>query len=281
MKRKAIKRIIGAKLLAWTSAIEADVTGNPLLAGFAGLSGRVNDSFIVTGGCIVSLLQNEEPNDFDVYLADRAVCAELARYYTMKLSSAAHIEEFDGGVLVYIPSSGCLRANSAPEKGSFSPVCITSNAISLEGGVQVITRFVGTPAEVHRNFDFAHTKSYYTKEGGLVLDPVAVECILMKELRYVGSLYPLSSIIRIRKFISRGWTVSAGEILKAIFDVSALDLTDLAVLRGQLIGVDVSYFMALISSLEAKTKGDSPEWDRDYLFALITDLFDEIDHNED
>ena len=77
----------------------------------------------------------------------------------------------------------------------------------------------------------------------------ALESIITKQLRYQGSLYPLTSIIRMKKFIKRNWNINAGEILKIMFQISELDLKDPNVLEEQLIGVDIAYFSTLISIL--------------------------------
>jgi hypothetical protein len=94
-----------------------------------------------------------------------------------------------------------------------------------------------------------HATNYFTFEEGLVTNVAALESILTKSLRYQGSLYPLTSVIRMKKFIQRGWTVNAGEILKMLFQVSELDLKNIEVLEEQLIGVDVAYFSLLITVL--------------------------------
>jgi hypothetical protein len=64
-----------------------------------------------------------------------------------------------------------------------------------------------------------------------VLRAEALESILTKELRYVGSRYPLCSVIRTRKFLARGWTINAGQYVKMCFQISQLDLL---ILAGQL-----------------------------------------------
>jgi hypothetical protein len=49
--------------------------------------------------------------------------------------------------------------------------------------------------------------------------------------------------------LKRGWNISAGEMLKVMFQISELDLKNPDVLEEQLIGVDVAYFSALINIL--------------------------------
>ena len=158
------------------------------------------------------------------------------------------------------------------EKDTYRPVFISSNAITLSDRVQIIVRFYGEPDEIHNNYDFVHCMNYWTSwnHGALTLRPEALEAILTKELRYVGSLYPLTSVIRTKKFLLRGWTCNAGQYLKMIMQLNALDLNDVKVLEDQLVGVDVAYFAEVISKLKDK---DKERVDNAYLVELINRMF--------
>ncbi len=136
---------------------------------------------------------------------------------------------------------------------------------------QIVTRFSGPPEQIHKNFDFAHCMCYYDyKTDSLELSKEALECILSKTLVYNGSLYPIASLFRIRKFIERGWRITAGQILKMVWQVNELDLKDPQVLRDQLIGVDQAYMWQLIRSLEnTKEKVDST-----YIAKLLDEIFE-------
>jgi len=102
------------------------------------------------------------------------------------------------------------------------------------------------------------------------LRPKALEALLARELVYVGSKYPVCSVIRLRKFIRRGWTINAGQILKMMMQISALDLTSIAVLREQLVGVDSAYFSQVLGMLNAK---DKQTVDSAYLIEIIDRMF--------
>jgi hypothetical protein len=72
-----------------------------------------------------------------------------------------------------------------------------------------------------------HATNYFTFEEGLVTNVAALESILTKSLRYQGSLYPLTSVIR--EEIHTTWLDrKRGEILKMLFQVSELDLKNIA-----------------------------------------------------
>lgn len=158
-------------------------------------------------------------------------------------------------------------------KADYHPVFVSANAISLHGRVQLIFRFVGEPERIHDNYDFVHCTNYWTSWGGLTLQAPALEALLAKELRYVGSRYPVCSIFRARKFLDRGWTISAGQLFKIAHQVSKLDLSDYRVLEDQLIGVDTAYFSQVLSALrKGKDDGDHTV-DETYLINLIDKVF--------
>jgi hypothetical protein len=77
-----------------------------------------------------------------------------------------------------------------------------------------------------------------------------MESLLAKDLYYCGSKYPICSIIRTKKFIRRGWKMSAGQYLKMCLQISALDMADPRVVREQLTGVDIAYFSHIVQWIE-------------------------------
>lgn len=152
------------------------------------------------------------------------------------------------------------------------PVYVSENAITLTDKIQIVLRFTGTAQQIHQNYDFAHCKNVYDLDADeLVLDQLALECLLSKTLRYTGSLYPLCSIFRAKKFIERGWRISAGELLKIAYQTSRIDFNDMEQLREQLVGVDALYFAHLMSAIQKKveTEGSVVE-------AVLIDLIDEV-----
>ena len=153
----------------------------------------------------------------------------------------------------------------------FRPVFMSTNAITLSNRVQVVLRFYGEAEQIHANYDFVHCTNYWTShDNKLVLHPEALEALLAKELRYQGSKYPVCSVFRLRKFITRGWTVNAGQILKMLMQVSKLDLEDPVVLEDQLTGVDCAYFADVLARLKER---DPTKINTAYLIEIIDRMF--------
>jgi len=299
MKTKTIKKVITGKMNAWLKSINDDR-----------LRDKVKDNLLVSGGCITSMLLKEDVNDFDVYIQDMDALLELAQYYCkdrvldgrkrdeLIKDRYPKYEEFDGKTIdgeeyqaelfvriknlkanqikLDIPSVGIRTEQLVqPIEESYQVAFLSQNAISLTDDIQIVLRFNGNAEEIHKTFDFIHATNYFTFREGLVLNQNALESILTKDLRYQGSLYPLTSIIRMKKFLLRHWQISAGEILKIMFQISELDLHDIEVLEEQLIGVDVAYFGILIEAL--RSVKDKEKITTSYISALIDKIFNEFE----
>lgn len=159
-----------------------------------------------------------------------------------------------------------------PGGKKYRPVFLSANAITLSSRVQVITRFFGEPADIHSTYDFAHCTCWWdSKDRSLHTPQTALECILARELRYLGqSKYPVCAMIRTRKFLNRGWQITAGQYLKIAWDICKLDLSDPAVLEDQLIGVDSAYFEQVLKMLREKSPG---RIDGAYLMEVVDKVF--------
>jgi hypothetical protein len=61
--------------------------------------------------------------------------------------------------------------------------------------------------------------------------------------------YPLSSLVRMKKFIKQGFNISGTEIIKIALSVNNLDIKDYTVLKKQLLGIDTLFLQELTDSL--------------------------------
>lgn len=283
MNSKNIKKALNTKLNRWLESIENDE-----------IKRAVKENCIITGGALVSLLTGEEVHDYDVYLKTKEAVLAVANYYVDVFNSthntSAAIKEDGEKVKIFISSKGVLSEDEedsdvpeeveqvedcAEPKKRYRPVYLTSNAITLSDKIQIVIRFYGDIEEIHKNYDFAHcTCAWSAWNNELFLPQKALECIINKELYYIGSKYPLCSIVRTRKFINRGYTINAGQYLKMCLQLNELNLHDVEVLKDQLVGVDSAYFNTAISYMEEK-KEKEPNWqiDNSYLFEVINRIF--------
>ncbi len=286
MKAKTIKAILTKKHKEFCASIEDEHVRD-----------LVERNSIVTGGAIVSMLLGERISDFDYYFTDKETVLAVAGYYVDRLNkrkgSAITVHEDGDRVRVNVRNTGAefqdvegdedeisLDADIGElaedlEQEKYRVVFVTDNAITLTNKVQLIIRFYGNAEEIHENYDYEHCKCYWESgTGKLVLPQKALECILTKELRYSGSKYPLCSIFRVRKYVERGWTINAGQILKMALQLNDMDLHDPDELREQLVGVDIAYFMHVIDTIREKQEKD-PDFKigTAYLMTIIDRIF--------
>ncbi len=221
-------------------------------------SGEDRVGIVIKSAGIVSEAGTEKP--YDYFEAREAGAA--TEYVSGVMDGAGAIEdareELEG------------KANE-DDSLDYRPVFMSTHAITLSGRIQIVLRFFGEPEDIHKNYDFVHCTNYWTSwDNEAVLHLAALESLLTRELRYVGSRYPICSIIRLRKFLKRNWMVNAGQILKMVMQASQLNLTDPVVLRDQLTGVDAAYFSEVIQRLK---ESDPEKINAAYLIEIIDRMF--------
>lgn len=210
-----------------------------------------------------------------IYMKSAGVASEgQSEYRYFESESETSADEFMDSLNANpLETAEDLAEITKDKKTKYRPVFFSENAITLSDKIQLVVRFFGSPTEIHENYDYAHAMCYYEhKTSDLQLHPEALEAILSKTLIYKGSLYPVASIFRVRKFLQRGWRITAGQLLKIMVQISSIDLTDPKVLREQLIGVDQAYMHQLLRALE--TKDASQRIDQTYLAKLVDEIFE-------
>lgn len=231
------------------------------------LDGRKRDEYLQEEFPDVDINTNQRSNFKDEYISERYIKLKNLKPNQIKLD---------------VPAEGKrvreIEKNETGEDIKYQPMFFSPNAISLSDDIQIVCRFSGNAEKIHETFDFIHATNYFTFEDGLVTNKEALESLLGKQLRYQGSLYPLTSIIRSKKFIKRGWNIGAGEYLKIMFQISELNLKDPEVLEEQLIGVDVAYFGTLIKILRNDIM-TNPNMGIGYNY--LSDLIDRVFGEED
>lgn len=283
MHRKKIQEKLNKEIGLWIDSIEDPEVKK-----------KIQGNIIVTGGAIASLLESGTFKDIDVYLTNVEAAMAIAQYYVKRFkggdnSAKIIYNEETNRIKIFIESSGIAEDKTIPflrrvnltkeekkknKKKTHQPIFLSRNAISLTNRIQIIIRFFGTPEEIHENFDYIHCLNYWTdKDNKVYFNKKGLESLVCKRLIYQGSKYPICSIFRMRKFIERGWTISAGQVLKMAWQISKLDLEDFEVLEEQLIGVDSAYFQQLVNTL-IHDKLHGRNIDEEYLVKVINRLFE-------
>lgn len=255
MEEKAIEEIINAKFSDWLSSITDPA-----------VSYVVERNTIITGGCIASMLLDEPINDFDVYMRTEEAAYLLAKYYCNMAPPGVEPEPTENRITIKLPNGRGIRKRSP--QGKYQVAYISPLAITLTDKIQFTVRFFGSPSEIHQNYDFLHCKAYWeSRDRRLVIHSKVRRAIEKKKLIYVGSAYPVASVVRTKKFVKRGWKMDAGQLIKMSLQISDLDLSDKEQLKEQLVGM---YAEDLTKVVEDTKVDENGQVDRASLFKAIS-----------
>lgn len=290
MKRKSIIERCDKVLTAWLASIKDTEVRD-----------AARRDCILTGGALASMLLGEKVNDYDIYFRYRDTVEKVAKYYAERFIEdnpgrpKPEVKVEGDRVSIFIRSAGITgeagcrldedTGNVERPEGDeeprikYRPVFFSPNAITLSDKIQLILRFYGDVGQIHTNFDFVHATSSYTYHNQNLDTPAeALEALLSRTLVYRGSLYPIASLFRAKKFIDRGWRMNAGQYLKMAFQINDLNMKDIKVLNDQLIGVDATYMLAFLAAIKTVSADKLNSY---YVAEIVDRVFDEPDWDGD
>lgn len=262
-KSKEIERHFKEKINDWLFTL----TGTSLLPSKVD---SIRNSLYVSGGSIVSLLLGEEINDYDIFLDDVDLMHDLVSYYLGRYTEGTNLKKDTfsihkeyltnlaqynlgnpGTIEIKVKNNEQKNINHnngkfygkkitdnwvKPTMGVYSPIVITSRAITLSDGIQLCFRLCGKPRLIHKFFDFDHCMNHWNYKEGLVLKQEALASIVSKELKYNSTQFPINTLFRLQKFMSRGWTFPRSEAVKLAYNLSQLNLSDMDAFKHELNG---------------------------------------------
>lgn len=246
------------------------------------LCSEIKSKLFIAGGAITSLILGETPNDIDFYINnednkfDRI--EKLKQYYYDKYISKNLVEKNENSKakLVSLDDSypPHFYKNLNPVN-DFDLEFWSPSAITLKNKYQIITRSCDNPSETIDSFDFSHCVGYYSfSDDVLFISNEMYKSISTKTLFYRTSLYPFSAILRMKKFLTRGWKINTGNILKIAIDLSKFNITDvnsMARISNQIYDArgDFDEFEELSKNISEREINEKD------LFKLIDEIFEE------
>jgi hypothetical protein len=161
----------------------------------------IDGNFFMAGGCIYSLYNNKIPNDYDIFLKNKETSDLVVKYFMKYLNKMAR----DGTYL-----------------GKYKDFNITKTkyAITIGDFFQIILKYYGEPNDVCSEFDFKHNMFYFDPNTEMVFNQTNTSYSFLSSNKLY--LNPLRArdysgiMMRIPKFIERGFKIDKSEIAKII-----------------------------------------------------------------
>ena len=145
------------------------------------------ENFFLTGGAIASLLQDEQPKDWDFYFKEYTNCNDFTNIVEMVANKS--IKNVDDRYKESVGKNGKM---------------ITGKAITMNNNASFITMIVGSPEYVRSTFDYKHCMPYFDlQENKLYISEEQYDLCVSKKLRVNNELYVKE--YREHKFLERGY----------------------------------------------------------------------------
>lgn len=187
----------------------------------------------IAGGAVYCYINDIKINDFDFFLKDKKFAKKVRDYFT---------SEYDKGIPLELDKEDTVIKNIKIFDYNDRRVTITPNAITFKGKEvfgekdwQIITKFVGNPMEVIGEFDFQHNMLFWDDHNLTSPDNISYSHSRIDDNNNIywgepADLYFKNQLIfndtrprdisgvllRIPKFIQRGFTISKEEHSKII-----------------------------------------------------------------
>lgn len=164
----------------------------------------------LAGGCLRDLAQGEEPKDYDLFFFSKEDTEKVNTYFT----SIENNNSFPA------PISSVTKSSLSNWNVDFS----------FKGKVyhfQFITIVYGQPENLVKTFDFTVNANYYniaTEE--IVINPATWNKVLVPCEKI---LRPLNAIVRITKFIPRGYTIGPKDMISLVEQSTGKKFTEVEV----------------------------------------------------
>lgn len=201
----------------------------------------------IAGGAITSIFTGNPINDLDFYFASPEVMDDFVKHYLT----------------------------------DYNLVCVTPNADTYvhcddpKRAIQIIKKYFGTPEEVISKFDFTCVMgAYVTDKRDFVLGDFFLVDNAGRRLVYTGkSEYPICSLIRTRKYVAKGYSLSAIAVVTMALAVHNLKFETYADLKDQLMGIDTTIFKEVTNGLDDNKKFEAAEFLQklDFYFNTLED----------
>lgn len=148
---------------------------------------RQEDKLFLTGGAIASLLQDEQPKDWDFYFNDY----DLMWRFKQRIENdyTSYVSDVDEKYKEFLGQDGKM---------------ITANAITMNDNASFITLVTGTPQEIRKTFDYVHCTPYYDlKQDKLYISKQQYDACVKKMLIVNNKM--MVKAHRTDKFLERGY----------------------------------------------------------------------------
>lgn len=206
---------------------------------------------IIAGGAITALFTGQKIRDWDIYFQNAADCRQAVTWFGI---------------------NGAL-ANETDTSKSY-------HLGKQEKPYQLIVMpdLFGDPKTIFSYYDFTVCMAAYRfredgKDEGFAFGDDFFKHIGQRRLVFhTGTLFPICSMLRVMKYIKKGFFITGMEILKIGLSIHALKMETYADLRRQLQGIDTAFLSDLTTSMKEGEPLGAREYIKEEFMTILEDF---------
>jgi len=182
----------------------------------------------VAGGTLRSIFGREKVSDIDLYLGNSTEFSKT--YLGFDASSVPH--------KLLLDSSNAATFEVYPG----------TNRVMIVQFIKVIS---GLVIDILSEFDFTICMAAWSPFSGFTFHKDFLRHLASKSLVInTQCKYPLATIARLPKYLSRGFKISGIDLVKLGILCTKVNLKDMSEAKKHLMGIDIAYLTALFSQME-------------------------------
>jgi len=200
---------------------------------------------ILAGGAITSIFSEQPIRDFDLYFGDKDKITTVCKWFDKKMH----------------------RITQTARAVSYEYIR-KKEKIYLKFQLITIPDTYDGHDNIFRRFDFTICMgAYYFECDKFAFHPEFFKHLAQRKLFFnPNTLYPINSLIRVKKYLARGYTISGSDLLKLGLTISNLKMDTLGDLKEQMEGIDTIFLKELTDALRDRSK---ERYDFDLAMELI------------
>ena len=183
---------------------------------------------IIAGGAITSIFNNNKINDYDLYLFNQQYLINVQQYFGENEDEYKLLGTTDSAdTYKHLPSDTMIQL------------------------IHMENLYNKSASELIKEFDFTICMGAYDieKEEFILHENFLLNNCEKRLIFNVNTLYPLTSLYRLKKYINKGYNISGGNMIKLGLAINNLHITNYKELKIQLQGIDTSVLKELTDKL--------------------------------
>lgn len=215
------------------------------------INGLRSCNAIVAGGAILALFTGQKIRDWDIYFRNAKDCHQAVTWFGLNGKLANETDT---------SKSYKLGKQEKPYQ------------------LIVLQDLFGDPKTIFSYYDFTVCMAAYQffKDGeneGFVFGDDFFKHVGQRRLVFhTGTMFPICSMLRVMKYIKRGFFITGMEILKLGLSIHTLKIETYADLRRQLQGIDTAFLSDLTTQMKDGEPLGAKQYIMDEFMAMIEDF---------